>query len=125
MIRNAVDQLMGYQATPILIVLAHCGALLGAAGFRKGIKPLLVVNLLLAAPIVGYNIGALGPAIAHDDYAITSLVGFESITLLSSICALAGIRVPSWIIWIGFGVNFLLAVALMAFVLSFKMTRLI
>jgi hypothetical protein len=123
--RNAVDQLMGYQATPILIVLAHCGALLWAAGFRKGIKPLLVVNLLLAAAIVVYNIGALGPAIAHNDYAIMSLAGFELITLLSSICAFAGIRVPSWIIWIGFGVNFLLAVALMAFVLSFKMTLLI
>ena len=125
MFRNAIDRLMDYQVTPILIVLAYCGTLLWATAFRKGIKPALIVNLLVAAGILAYNLEDAGRSIPHDDYVIMSLVGFELIALFLSIGVLAGIRVPTWIVWAAIGINFLLAIALLAFLLLFKITRLI
>jgi hypothetical protein len=40
---------------------------------------------------------------------------------MASAAALYGLRIPPWLVWIAFSVNFLLCMALMLFVLTFRM----
>lgn len=125
MFRNILDALLDYKATHVVGVVAQLGILLWATAWRGGIKPILVVNLIIAGAVLLYNATRLPAAIQYQDYPLIGLILFEFATLIASAGALYGVRVPSWLIWIAFAVNFLLCIALMLFILTFRMTRLI
>ena len=78
---------------------------------------------MAAAAVLAYQLPSGGIAIVQDN-AVLLLVAFEIVTALTSIGALCGLRIPSWIVWFTFAINFLLIAALAVFLLTFKMTRL-
>jgi hypothetical protein len=125
MVKTVLDALLNYQVAHVVIVLAQGAVLLWVAGFRKGIKPILVVNLIVAATVLLYNATRLPIAIHYQEYRLLGLVAFECGAMIASAGALLGVRIPAWLIWLAFGVNLLLSAALMIFMLTFKMTRLI
>jgi hypothetical protein len=115
---------MAHKATSVVIVLAHVAALIWAIGLRKGLTPVLGLNLVIAAGILAYNAGHLGIMLRYSDYMQMALTAFALATLLISTAALFGLRIPVALIWIAFAGNFALSVLLMAFALLFKMNRL-
>jgi len=124
MLRTAIDQLMDNKFAVVMLVLAHVGALLWAAGLRKGLVPALVLNVIIAAGIVAYNAQALGRAIGNADWALVALAAFALVNLLVSVGALCRLRIPAWIVWILFGVDFILSLLLAAFSFLFRITML-
>ena len=125
---NFVDELLAtnsvFTTVTIVLVLAHAGALLGTAAFGKGIKPVLLVNLTVAAAVLVEKTPRLGIAIGYAGYHSLSLWAFELSTLLTSAAALLGRRIPAPVVWVPFSFNFLLSAALLVFALTFRMTRL-
>ena len=125
MFRNFLDALLDDKATHVVNVAVQLGILLWALAFRGGIKPILAVNLVMSGTVLLYNATRLLTAVQYQEYPLIGLNLFELATLIASAGALYGLRVPSWLIWIAFSVNFLLCIALMLFVLTFSMGRLI
>ena len=123
MFRNILDSLLDDKATHVVNVAVQLGILLWAAAFRGGIKPILVANLIIAGTVVLYNATQWPTFIQYRDYALIGFNLFELAILIASGAALGGLRVPSWLIWTAFSVNFLLCIALMLFVLTFSMSR--
>lgn len=119
-----IDQLMGTNATPIVVVLTHIGAMTWALGPRRSIASVLVVNIVIAAAILAYNIPAAGYALSHADWALLALTAFALANLIASGAALAGLAVPRAIVWAGFGVDLALGMLLTAFMLTFRIDRL-
>ena len=119
MFRAAIDQLMNDKVAPLLMALAFGGAPPWAMT-RRDIKPALVVNLIVAAAVLAYQFPLQGTAVLQDS-ALLRLVAFEIVTALTSMGALCGLRIPNWIVWLTFAINFLLIAALAAFLLTFKM----
>ncbi len=124
MLRSMIDQLMESRATPIVLVLAHIGALIWALRARKVLAPVLVLNIAMAAAILAYNAEGVVYAASHSDWALLGLMAFALVNLIGSGASLAGLAVPRALVWIGFGVDFALIVALTAFLLLFKINKL-
>ena len=124
MFRNLVDAVLEHQAAPVIIVLAQICVLAWAVAFRGGLKPILVVNITIAAVVLLYNTGYLEIAIRYGEYERIWLMVFEGITLVTSAAALGRLPVPAWIVWTCFAVNFAMCLALMVFMLTFRLTRL-
>ena len=55
MLGALIDQLMEHKATSVVIVLAHVAALIWAVALRKGLGPVLGLNLIIATGILVYN----------------------------------------------------------------------
>jgi hypothetical protein len=124
MIRALIDQIMTFNTTPVLLVLAHVGALIWAIRPRGGILPVLALNLVIATGILGYNIQHFAQLFAHADATLLALVAFALVNLLVSAAALTR-RIPSAFVWVLFAVDFVLSMLLLAFMLTFKIDRLI
>ena len=124
MLRALIDQLMEHKATSVVIVLAHVAALIWAVALRKGLGPVLGLNLVIAAGILAYNADHLGIMLRYADYPLLALMAFALVTLLISAAAIFGWRIPVALIWITFAGNFIMSTLLMAFALLFKMNRL-
>jgi hypothetical protein len=123
MLRTLIDQFMGAN-TAIVIVLAHLAALAWAAALRKGMTPVLLLNLILSATILAYNAGHLGIMLQSADYAPLALMAYAAAALACSAGALCGVRIPAWINWTAFAVNLSLSILLLAFLALFRMNRL-
>ena len=124
MLREMIDYLMEYKATTVIIVLAHVAVLIWAVGLRKGLGPVLGLNVIIAAGLLAYNASHVGIMLRYADYAQLALMAFALATFIISAAALFGLRIPVALIWIAFAGNFALSTALMAFALLFKMNRL-
>ncbi len=120
--RDFIDQLMGTGAAWV-IVLAHVAALAWAI-LRKSTTPALIVNLVLAAAVLAYNADHLGIMIEYRDVMPLALTIYAVAAFVFAACTLAGLRVPAWINWTVFGINFSLGVLLLVFLATFKITRL-
>ena len=123
MFRNILDAVLDDKAAPVIIVLAQVAVLVWA--WRKGMTPILWVNVVLASAVILYNVPRLLTAIQYQDYVLLGLILFELAALATSVAALSGLPIPAWLVWGAFAVNFILCVALMLFMLTFKMMRLI
>jgi hypothetical protein len=107
------------------IVLAHVAALVWALVLHKGMAPALMLNLVLSAAIVAYNADHLVVMLGYADYAPLALTVFAAVALACAAAALYGLLIPAWINWTTFAVNFSLSILLLAFMLTFKINRLI
>ena len=97
----------------------------------RGMGPLLVINLLLAA-LELYFVAPQVPqelAIARTwgstdwfDYKMTIWSGFESATFAASAFASGSFAIARVVAWIGFTGNFVLSVAAMLFIIKFAIT---
>ncbi|MFI5012612.1 MAG: hypothetical protein ACHQAY_09710 [Hyphomicrobiales bacterium] len=104
------------------LMLAHGGALMAATALRKGIIPVLVLNLLLSAGVVIYWAPRFSELFHYVD-AVLAFVAFELVVLASSILALRGFRVPHLVIWVEFAAHAILNAAALLFMFTFKMMR--
>ena len=106
---------------------------LAAAGWvlvrRRGMRPVLLVNLLCAAAVlylvVPYLPGEIafireGEASELFDYKNTILTAFETVSLIGSAFAWWGALWGKIIAWIGFAGNFILSLAAALFFMTFK-----
>jgi hypothetical protein len=125
MLRDLLDQLMAAKSTSVVIVLAHAGALAAAFGPYKTIKPALLLNLIVAGGILAYNAADVQAMIGHANWTLLALTVFALVTLLCSLGALYGLRIPRWLIWSEFAVDFALSVLLMAFMFLIRFDRMI
>lgn len=123
MVRTFVDQFMGANAA-IVIVLAHVAALAWAVVLHKGKAPALILNLVLSAAIFAYNADHLVIMLRYADYAPLALMAYATVIFVCAAGALCGLRIPAWINWTAFAVNFVLSILLLAFLLFFKINRL-
>ena len=123
MLRSMIDHLMESRATPIVLVLAHIGALIWSLGARKVLAPVLVLNIAMAAAILAYNPEGVVYAASHSDWALLALMAFALANLIASGAALAGLAAPRALVWAAFGVDFALIVLLAAFLLLFKINK--
>jgi hypothetical protein len=124
MLRALIDQIMEYKVTSVVIVLAHIAALIWAVALRKGLGPVLGLNVIVTAGILVYNANQLGSMLDYADYRLMALMAFALATLLISAAALFGWRIPTALIWTAFAGNFAMSLLFMAFALLFKMDRL-
>jgi hypothetical protein len=76
MFRNILDALLDDKATHVVNVAVQLGVLLWAVAFRGGIKPILVVNLVISGTVLLYNATQWPTFIQYQDY-----------TLIGSICS--------------------------------------
>jgi hypothetical protein len=121
--RTFIDQFVGTGAA-WAIVLAHIAALAWSAILRRGMTPALIVNLVLSATVLAYNADHLGMMIESTDVAPLALTAYALAIFLCAACALCGLRIPAWLNWSLFAVNFGLGVLLLAFLATFRITRL-
>jgi hypothetical protein len=123
MLRTFVDELMGTNVA-IVLVVAHIAALAWAVLLRKGMTPALLLNLILSAVILAYNADHLLIMLQYADFTLLALMVYAAAVLACSAGALYGLRMPTWINWTAFAINFGLSILLLAFLATFKMTRL-
>lgn len=123
MFRHLIDWIVTFPPSWIVFVLVH-GAALAWALRRDDMRPVLLVNVTLAAAILGYNAKAMTGAFGYDDFLMVP-IAVALINLLCGGAALAGLRVPRAVIWTGFGFVFVATLSLAAFFYSLKFDRLI
>ena len=125
MLRAAIDQVIAFAPSSIVIALAHVVALAWALLRRGGMTPVLVLNVAMAAAILAYNGQSICRAVGNEDWGLVALAAFALANLLCSGAALFGVRVPRLVVWSGFGVDLVLSLLLVAFMFLFKINRLI
>lgn len=116
------DHYIGFIALAVLLV--HVGVLAWSGWFRKGIAPVLALNLLFSGAVVVYwslNFADLLGSIE----AVWVFVGFELVVLIISLLSVFRLRVPPALIWIAFTAHALMTAAAFLFILTFRITRLI
>lgn len=117
-----MDHFVG--AIALALLLAHVGVLVWSGWLRKGIAPVLALNLLISGSVAVYwaqRISDLAGSIAL----VWVFVGFEFVVLVISLLAVFRVRVPLAVIWIAFTAHALMTAAAVLFVLTFRITRLI
>jgi hypothetical protein len=124
MFRNMIDRIIEFQPSTIVLVLVHGAALVWALR-RSDMRPVLVLNVVLAATIIAYNAQAIAAAIGNQDWGMLALNAFALASLICSGAALFGKHVPRLIIWSFFAAGFALSLLLLAFMLLFRIDRLI
>jgi hypothetical protein len=111
------------------ILLGQLAAAAWVAVRRRGMHPVLLVNLLCAVAVlllvVPYLPGEVafireGEASELFDYRNTLLTVFETAALIASPFAWRGALLGKIVAWTGFAGNFLLSVAAALFFLTFK-----
>lgn len=123
MFRHLIDRIIEFPPSAVILALMH-GVALAWALRRNDMRPVHILNVAMAAAILLYNTRAISGAFGYDDW-LFALIAIALINLICSGAALAGVRVPRAIIWIGFGIVFALSVLLVAFTFLFKFDRLI
>jgi hypothetical protein len=108
----------------IALTLAHIGVLVWSGWLRKGIAPVLVLNLLVSGGVViywGLNVTDLVGSIEL----VWAFVAFELLVMVTSLLAIFRLRMPQAVIWIEFAAHALLTGLALLFILTFHLTRLI
>jgi hypothetical protein len=118
----SADDIVKAIATALL--LAHIGALVWSGWLRKGIAPVLALNLLVSASVVIYW-GLRITELANYVDVVWAFVAFELVGLVTSLLAVFRVRVPQAAIWIEFTAHALMTAAAVLFMLTFHLTRLI
>jgi hypothetical protein len=112
------------EAGAAILVLAHFAVLVWSGWMRKGIGPVLVLNLVVSGAISAWwapHLGELGNYIE----VVWVFVAFEFAVFAVSLLALFRVRIPHALLWIAFAANALLATAALLLMLTFKLDRLI
>jgi hypothetical protein len=123
MIRDIIDQLMSSKITPLLVLLAFCGAMVWALILQRGKTPAALVNATLAAATVLYI--TTDPSILAWGFDAQVALGLLEIGVFVVMAtALSGAGVPAWLFWMSFGVNMLLIAAFTVFAFTFKIAKL-
>jgi hypothetical protein len=104
------------DALVIAVALAQLAVLLWVLVRRRGIRPVLAVNILFA---LGMLIGA-GQLIREEPSLGLSLCVAELVVLAGSALGFRGWLSAKIIAWIGFAVHFTLSLATLLFVLTFE-----
>jgi hypothetical protein len=117
------------KALVCAVALIQPAVLLWVVIRRRGMRPVLIVNLLFAVGILAFVVPYLpqelasiraGEATELFDYKNAILTAFETATLLASAFALRGALFAEIIAWFGFAGNFALSLLAMLFVLTFE-----
>jgi hypothetical protein len=112
-----------------ILLLAQVAVLVWALVRRRGMRPILVANLLFAAAVLIFVVPQLpeelryiraGEATELFDCKNTILTAVELTTLVASVLAWCGFFAGKIVAWIGFAGNFALSLMAMQFVLTFK-----
>jgi hypothetical protein len=115
----------------IAIVLIHLAALAWVLIRRRGMAPVLIVNLLFGAAVLAFVVPYLPNELAYIrsggaselfDYKNAIVTAFEIVTLLVSALAFRGALPAKIGAWIGFAGNFALSLFAVVFALTFKFT---
>jgi len=112
------------KATVLALIAAHLVALLWAGVLRKGLAPVLALNLIVSAGVAVYWLPRITQLFNYIDL-VTAFVGFEFLVLGTSLLAVGRRRVPAALIWLEFLAHGLLLAGALAFMVTFKITRLI
>lgn len=122
MIDFSMDQLVGLIVVAVL--LAHIGVLLWSGWLRKGIAPVVGLNLLTSGSAVAYW-GLNFTDLAGSIEPVWVFAAFELAVFATSLLAVFRVRVPHAAIWILFAVHALMTGLALLFILTFRITRLI
>ena len=111
------------------VEFVQLGVLLWVLIRRRGVLPVLVVNLVAAIVVLQFAVPYLpaeirdiraGNAVELFDYKNVILTVFEGLTLIASGLAWRGVVWGKIIAWLGFAGNFTLSVAAAVFFMTFK-----
>jgi hypothetical protein len=108
----------------LALLLAHIGALVWSGWLRKGLGPVLALNLIMSGSVAIY----WGLHVAElPDYIemVWAFVAFELVVLVTSLLVLFRVRVPQVAVWIEFTAHALMTTVAFLFILTFQITRLI
>jgi len=119
---ETADQIVETVAT--LLLLAHVGVFIWAGLLRKGIASVLALNVIVSAGVALYWAPHVSELLKYADIE-QAFVGFELFVLGTSLLAVSRVRVPRALIWFEFAAHALFAAMALAFMLTFKMDRLI
>jgi len=117
------------NAMVVAIPTAEAAVALWVLVRRRGMVPVLVVNLLLALAVLLFALSYLpdeiadiraGDATELFDYKNSILTAFEVAALVASALAFRGGRTAQSLAWIGFAGNFVLSVLVVRFALTFE-----
>ncbi len=108
-------------------LLAHVAALLAVFLFRKGFRPVAILNIIVACGLSAYLLPRMfRTGFAVDGFLFLLLLG-ELVLLVASFMALSGAaRAPyaTVLAWVGYCGNFALSAMLFWLAFFFRMTRL-
>ena len=116
-----MDEIVDVIASALM--LAHVAALVWSGWLRKGIAPVIVLNLLVSTGVVIYWAPHISELLHYVD-AVWAFVAFELAVFITSILVVFRVHVPRAVIWIEFSVHVLLIAATLTFMFTFKLTRL-
>lgn len=111
------------QAVTVAILLAHGATLLWAV-LRRTMRPIIWLNLCVAAAVLLYWGPRIGQVVSAGDVQVFALTGFALATAALSLAALGALRIPTWLIALPFALQTAASVAAVAFAFTFKITRL-
>jgi len=117
------------EVLDIAVALAQPSALLWVIIRRRGMRPILIANLLFGVAVFAFVWPYLPAELAYIrageaselfDYKNAILTVFEIVTLLGSAFAWRGVPAGKIVAWIGFCGNVLLSLLAVLFTLTFK-----
>lgn len=114
---------MTLQAVTVAILLAHGAALLWAV-LRRTIRPIVWLNLCVAAAVLLYWLPQTARVISNGDVQVMALSGFALASMTMSLAALRGLRIPAWLIFVPFALQMAASVVAVVFAFTFRITRL-
>ncbi len=112
------------KLTAVALMIAHIGVLVWSGWLRKGIAPVIALNLLISASVTIDWTRRLSDLEGSIEL-VWVFVGFELAVLLTSLLAVFRVRVPQAVIWTAFVAHGLMTGAALLFMLTFHLTRLI
>ena len=111
------------KAIVIALLLAHVAVLVVALRSRGKSGWVVGLNLLVSTGVMTYWAPRVSELFGYVDL-VLAFVAFELAVLIVSILAVSRFRIPPAIHWIAFTANFLLSIAALVFMLTFRITRL-
>ena len=112
------------KAVAVALLLAHVGTLMWSGWLRKGIAPVIVLNLVVSGSVVIDWARRLSDLEGSIEL-VWVFVGFEAVVLVTSLLAVFRVRVPQIAIWLEFAAHALMTGLALLFMLTFHLTRLI
>jgi hypothetical protein len=110
-----------FQAIAVVIVLAHVGALVACFALRRGARPVVMFNALASAGVLVFVVPYLLDEISYGDLLTPGFCAFELLVLTAAVLSLRSVPVPAVLNWIGFAINLLISICVLAFAFLFQM----
>ena len=104
--------------------LARAWAILLWAVLRRTMRPIIWLNLCVAASVLLYWAPQINRIVNSGDVQIIALTGFALASAAMSLAALSVQRIPAWLIALPFALQMAASVAAVIFAFTFKITRL-